>query len=59
MRQLCEAAHVPVEKGNPRCLHRLYQSTLEEIESNVRLLVQQAQDRMLEIEQATVGWLNT
>lgn len=56
MRQLCEAAHIPVEKGNPRCLRRLYQSTLDEIESNVRLLVQQAQDRMLEMEQAAVGW---
>ena len=56
MRQLCEAARIPVEKGTPRCLKRLYQSTLEEIESNVRLLIQETQDRMIEVEQATVGW---
>lgn len=56
IRQLCPAAQVPEEKGNPRCLKRLYQYTLATIESNVALLVEQAMERQLEMEQMTVGW---
>ena len=56
LRQLCPAAQVPEEKGNPRCLRRLYQSTLAAIESNVALLVEQAMERQLEMEQMSVGW---
>lgn len=56
LRQLCPAARVPEEKGNPRCLRRLYQSTLATIEANVAQLVEQAMERQLEREQMSVGW---
>lgn len=56
IRQLCPAAQVAEEKGNPRCLRRLYQSTLTAVENNVALLVEQAMERQLEMEQMSVGW---
>lgn len=56
IRRLCPAAQVPEEKGNPRCLRKMYQVTRGGIERNVALLVEQAQDRLLEEEQLTVGW---
>ena len=56
IRQLCTAARVPEEKGNPRCLKRLYQSTRSGIEENIALLVEQAHDRLLEREQLEIGW---
>ena len=56
IRQLCVAAQVPEEKGSPRCLRKLHQTTREGIERSVALLVEQAQDRLLEEEQLTVGW---
>lgn len=58
IRALCVAAGVPEEKGNPRCLRKLYQATRESIERSISLLVDQAQDRLLEEEQLTVGWGN-
>ena len=56
IRQLCIAAGVPVEKGNPRCLRKLYQSLRTDVERNIALLVDQAQDRLLEEEELVVGW---
>ena len=56
IRQLCVAAQVPEEKGNPRCLKRLYQATKTGIENNIALLVEQAHDRLLEDEQLAAGW---
>ena len=56
IRQLCPAAQVPEEKGNPRCLRKLYQATREGIERNVTLLVERAQDRLMEEEQLEIGW---
>lgn len=56
IRQLCAAAGVAEEKGSPRCLRKLYQTTKEGIERSVALLVEQAQDRLLEDEQLSVGW---
>lgn len=56
IRRLCSTAQVPEEKGNPRCLRKMYQATRESIERNVALLVERAQDRLLEEEQLTVGW---
>ena len=56
IRQLCEAARIPGEKGNPRCLKRLYQSTRSGIEENIALLVEQAHARLLEQEQLEIGW---
>lgn len=59
IRQLCAAAKVPEEKGNPRCLKRLYQSTRTNIERNIALLVEQAYSRLLEQEQMEIGWEET
>lgn len=56
IRRLCGAAQVPEEKGSPRCLRKLYQSTREDIERNIALLTEQAMERMLEEEQLTIGW---
>ena len=56
IRQLCAAAQVPEEKGSPRCLRKMYQATREGIERNVALLVERAQDRLLEEENLTMGW---
>ena len=56
IRRLCRAAQLPEEKGSPRCLRKLYQATREGIERNIALLVEQAQDRMMEEEQLSVGW---
>ena len=56
IRNLCEEAKVPREKGNPKCLRKLYLSTKAGVESNVSLLVEQAMERMLEQEQFSVGW---
>ena len=54
--RLCAVSGVPEEKGNPRCLKKLYQTTRAAIEANFNLLVEQAMERQLEVEQADVGW---
>ncbi len=56
IRDLCVLAKVPVEKGNPRCLRRLYLARRKAIEDNVALLVEQALERQLDEEQLSVGW---
>ena len=56
IRNLCEEAKVPGEKGNPKCLRKLYLSTRAGVESNIVLLVEQAMERMMEQEQFSVGW---
>ena len=56
IRRLCSATQVPEEKGNPRCLRKMYQATRDGIELNIALLVEKAQDRLLAEEQLTVGW---
>lgn len=56
IRKLCWEAQVPEEKGNPRCLRRLYQETCAGIETNIKLLVEQAHDRLMETEQLSIGW---
>lgn len=53
---LCDDARVPVEKGNPRCLRQLYQTTMADIEANVARLVKQEYMRLLDSEQAYIGW---
>ena len=55
---LCEEARVPVEKGNPRCLRQLYQSTMAGIEENIAKMVKQEYNRLLDCEQAYIGWDN-
>ena len=56
IRNLCEEAKVPREKGNPKCLRKLYLSTKAGVESNVSLLMEQAMERMMEQDQFSIGW---
>ncbi len=56
LQQLCAEARVSPEKGTPRCMKKLYQSTRAGVENNVSLLIEQAMDRILEQEQLTIGW---
>lgn len=56
IRSLARDAQVSPEKCNPRCLRKLYQSTMAGIEAGVRLLVEQSHERLLEQEQLAVGW---
>ena len=44
------------EKGNPRCLRKLYQAGRKAIEDNVAMLVEQALERQMDEEQLSVGW---
>lgn len=56
IRRLCRDARVPEEKGNPRCLKRLWQSTQDEIRAQIDLLVERACDQLMEMEQLSIGW---
>ena len=56
IQSLAGTARVAPEKCNPRCLRKLYLTTREEIDRSVRLLADQAYERMLDTEQLTVGW---
>ena len=56
VRRLCREAQVAPEKGNPRCLRKLYLETQASIRDSLRLLAEQTYDRLLESEQAMVGW---
>lgn len=56
IQKLAQDAMVPAEKGNIRCLRQLYQDTISGIAANFDLLVQQAYDRQLEMEQLSAGW---
>lgn len=59
IQRLGKSAQVEAAKCNPRCLRKLYQTTQQNMEAGVRLLVEQAQERMLEQEQLTIGWRAT
>ena len=54
--ELCNDARVDDEKGNPRCLRKLYQETRQDIQRNMQLLLDQTYNRMIEAEQCTTGW---
>ena len=56
IQSLAGDAQVAPEKCNPRCLRKLCQTTLAEIEADVRRLVEQTRDQLLEEEQRLVGW---
>ena len=53
---LSRDAQVEEAKCNPRCLRRLCQAARTEVERSVRLLAEQAYERMLDTEQLAVGW---
>ena len=54
--KLCDAARIPQEKANPRCLQRLYQQTMDELREDVNRMVNINYNRMLEREQKMVAW---
>ena len=56
IQSLAQTARVAPEKCNPRCLHKLYQSTMDGIEAAVRVLAEQSHEQLLEQEQLLVGW---
>ena len=56
IQSLAQTARVAPEKCNPRCLHKLYQATMDEIETTVRILAEQSHEQLLEREQMLVGW---
>lgn len=56
IRRLCSAAKVPEEKGNPKCLQKLYFTTISGIENSISVLVDQAYNKLLEKEQDSIGW---
>ena len=54
--KLCDAARIPREKANPRCLQKLYRQTPNEIRGNIDRMVSITYNRMLEREQMIVAW---
>ena len=56
---LSRDAQVEEAKCNPRCLRRLCQAARTEVERSVRLLAEQAYEKMLDTEQLAVGWDGT
>ena len=56
IQRLSRDACVPEEKCNPRCLRRLWQATRADLAENVRWLVEQTHERLLEQEQRAIGW---
>lgn len=56
IQELCRAAGVPEEKGNPRSLRNLYKATQKKIDEHLSLLRQQMYDQLLEMEQDSIGW---
>ncbi len=56
IRSLCSDAGVDPEKGTPQGLKKLYKSTQTEIAGNINVFIKQSHLRLLESEQAAVGW---
>jgi len=56
MRELCQAAGVPEEKGNPRSFRNLYKATQQQLDERIAILKDQMHAQMLEMEQETIGW---
>lgn len=56
IQSLARDAQIAPEKCNPRCLRKLYQSTMAEIEAGVYRLIEQTHERLLEKEQLSIGW---
>ena len=56
IQELCQDSRVPAEKATPRCLQKLYQEAQAALEQDLRILVDQAHEQMLEEEQKIVGW---
>lgn len=49
-------AGVEQKKVNPRCLLKMYDSTRQEIEVTIQILIEQSYESLLEQEQIAIGW---
>ena len=56
IRSICEEAGLPEEKGTTLCLRKVYRAAQIELENNVKALIEQAYNRLLEDEQLEAGW---
>lgn len=56
IQELCQAAGIPEEKGNPRSLRNLYKSTQQKLDEQLAAIKQQMYDQMLATEQHAVAW---
>lgn len=56
IQKLGQDARIPAEKANIRALRYLHKAAVAAIEANFDLLVQQAYDRQLEMEEVSAGW---
>lgn len=56
LQELCQEAGVPKEKGNPRCLRNLCQTTKDTLYANMEQQLQQMYNLLLQAEQESAGW---
>ena len=56
IQKLGQDARIPIEKANVRALRQLHKTAVAAIEANFDLLVQQAYERQLEVEEVSAGW---
>ena len=56
IQELCRAAGVPEEKGNPRALRKLYQASQQELDRSLAALKRQMIDQAAALEQDAIGW---
>lgn len=57
LKEICLAAGISQDKGNPGSLRRLYRETQENIDRQLDQLRRKMYDQMLELEQDAVGWM--
>ena len=53
---LCDEAHVERSRGTSRNLRMLCDNTMTDLRNNLEQLIQQAYDRIIDMEQLTVAW---
>lgn len=56
IQELCRAAHVPEEKGNPRCLRALWRRTQDQLHADMEQQIRRIYGLMLQAEEETAGW---
>ena len=56
IQKLGQDARIPIEKANVRTLRQLHKAAVAAIEADFDLLVQQAYERQLEMEEVSAGW---
>lgn len=59
IQRFAKSAKVDENKCNPRCLQKLYNQTVGEIQAKVAVLMRMTYDSMLEKEQLLYGWRET